>query len=94
MFKLIVSTFLAALLVGCATPATHQAMSITAQDLTAAANPELRGQLQIRNISGGKDTNPLWTSQVDAQGFKAALDKSIAVAGYKAADGAAGGDTR
>ena len=40
----------------------------------------------VGNVTGGKETNPMWTSQVDAQSFKGALDKSVAMAGYKAVD--------
>lgn len=71
---------------GCATPASQQSMSVTTQDMPATLNPSLKGQMVVNNVTGGKETNPMWTSQVDAQGFKGALDKSIAVAGYKASD--------
>jgi hypothetical protein len=90
MLKLLTSLCLAALLVGCATPATQQAMSISAQDVVSTPNPQLKGQLVIGTVSGGKETNPLWSSQVDSEGFKGALDKSIAVAGYQAPNGTSG----
>lgn len=71
---------------GCATPASQQSMSVTMQDLPAKLNSGLKGQVVVGNVTGGKETNPMWTSQVDAQGFKGALDKSIAMAGYKSSD--------
>jgi hypothetical protein len=74
------------LLVGCATPATQQSMSVALQDIPAGLNEKLKGQVTVGSVTGGKETNPMWTSQVDAQSFKGALDKSIALAGYKAAD--------
>jgi hypothetical protein len=87
MIKLLFTCIFVALLAGCATPATQQAMSVTLQGLPAKASPALKGQVSVGNVTGGKETNPLWTSQVDAPSFKGALDKSIALAGYKAADG-------
>lgn len=89
MFKALFSVIAIALLVGCAAPASQQSMSITAQDLPTKVNGKLKGQLAVRTVGGGKETNPLWVSQVDGQGFKGALDKSLAVAGYKVADGSA-----
>jgi hypothetical protein len=86
MFNRLVLIVLVSILAGCATPATQQAMSVSLQDVTTHLNPNLKGQVVINNVIGGKDTNPMWTSQVDAQGFKGALDKSIAIAGYKAND--------
>ena len=78
--------FVVVLLVGCATPATQQSMSVSVQDIPAKLNASLKGQMAVRNVAGGQETNPMWTSKVDAQGFRGALDKSIAVAGYKASD--------
>ncbi len=86
MLRTIVSTLLIALLVGCATSATQQSMSITATDLPTKINSDLKGKVAVSSVTGGKDTNPMWTSQVDGQGFRGALDKSLAVAGYKATD--------
>lgn len=80
------STLAVALLVGCATPASQQSMSVSMQDIPANLNASLKGQIAVRNVTGGKETNPMWTSQVDAQSFRGALDKSIAMAGYKAGD--------
>ena len=79
-------TLVVALLVGCATPASQQAMSVSLQDIPAKLNASLKDQVTVRNVTGGKETNPMWTSQVDAQSFKGALDKSIAIVGYKASD--------
>lgn len=73
-------------LAGCATSATSQAMTIK-PGITAAVNPKLKGQVAIAEVKGGKDTNPLWTSQVDAPGFKKALTDSLAIAGYLAPEG-------
>ena len=86
MIKLFISSVFVVLLIGCASPATQQSMSVAPQDLPSKSNPNLRGQMIVGNVTGGKETNPMWTSQVDAQSFKGALDKSVAMAGYKAVD--------
>ncbi|MBV5347521.1 hypothetical protein JZU46_04820 [bacterium] len=86
MFNKLVLIIFVSILAGCATPASQQAMSVAMQDLPASLNANLKGQVNVNNVTGGKDTNPMWTSQVDTQGFKGALDKSIAMAGYKAND--------
>lgn len=72
----------AAQLTGCATPATPQAMTVkSAQQAPAAA----KGQIRVSEVTGGKDTNPLWTSQIDNVAFKKALEDSLAAANYMAA---------
>lgn len=72
-------------LAGCATPATSQAMTVKPGTM-APANPRLKGQVAIAEVKGGKETNPMWTSQVDAPGFRKALNDSLAIAGYLATD--------
>ncbi len=73
---------------GCATPATSQAMTVK-PGTTAAVNPKFKGALKVGEVTGGKDTNPLWTSQVDNAGFKKALQDSLAISGYLAPDAGA-----
>ncbi len=70
-------------LTGCATPATSQAMTIK-PGTTAPVNPRLKGAIKVAEVTGGKDTNPLWTSQVDNAGFRKALQDSLAISGYLA----------
>jgi hypothetical protein len=70
---------------GCATPATSQAMTVK-PGVVAAVNPKLKGAVAVADVSGGKDTNPLWTSQVDNAGFKKALEDSLNISGYLATD--------
>ena len=63
-------------LTGCATPSNKAAMSISKVE-QAASNPEYLGAFKLGNILGGKETNPLWTSQVSNGSFKAALEDSL-----------------
>lgn len=74
-------------LTGCATSASQNAMSMGIADIPAKLNPELKGNVNIRNVSGGQDTNPLWVSKVDNQGFKSALEQSLIAIGYMAPKG-------
>lgn len=70
---------------GCATSATSQAMTVKPGS-TAAVNPKLKGAVKVMDVTGGKETNPLWTSQVDNESFKKALLDSLAISGYLASD--------
>lgn len=72
------------ILVGCATPANKQAMTVSKFDGNITIDPNLKGKFYVRNVSGGKSTNPLWTSQVGTDDFKHALDHSLEEVGYKA----------
>lgn len=88
--RLVVAAAAAAALLhlgGCATPATSQAMTVKPGAATAPVNPKLKSAVAIADVRGGKDTNPLWTSQVDAAGFRKALTDSLAIAGYLAPEG-------
>lgn len=72
-------------LAGCATSASPQAMTVKA-GAAAPAHPKLKGAIKLGEITGGKETNPMWTSQVDTAGFRKALEDSLANSGYLAAD--------
>ena len=73
-----------AILTGCATPANVGAMSATATPQQRSASTPLRDNVAVRNVSGGKDTNPLWTSQVGNSDFEQALEASLRDAGLLA----------
>lgn len=74
------------ILTACATPATHEGMTVAQSDLPAQLNEALNGAIYVGSVSGGEETNPLWTSEVDAPSFRQALDGSLQVAGYKGAE--------
>lgn len=71
---------------GCATSARTEAMTVQPADI-GMANARLKGSLKMGSVTGGKETNPLWTSQVDDAGFRKALEESLAGSGYLAAPG-------
>ena len=77
--KSVFIVFWAAILAGCATPAAVEKM--------AAAVPATQTSLALKNsvgvadVTGGKETNPMWTSQVSSEGFRQALEQSLENAG-------------
>ena len=86
--KLFLSTFclvsLVLVLPGCATNASPAAMSLNSNELGIKPNAKLKNAVSVRSVTGGKETNPLWTSEVDNTGFKNAITQSVAVVGYAA----------
>ena len=86
MIKIFLSVVAAIIVTGCATPASYQAMSIGIQDVPSSINAKLKGSMVVASVDGGKDTSPLWTSQVDNQNFKSALEQSLIAVGYRSQD--------
>lgn len=78
-FNLIVSTVLLALLTGCATPAAVSNMSVFTSQRTAPA--DLKNAIAVADVTGGRETNPMWISQVSSADFRSALEDSLANAG-------------
>lgn len=62
---------------GCATGANIQGMTYE----RAASGQVLQGQVAVAAITGGKQTSPLWTSQVSSEAFEGALKNSLLKAG-------------
>jgi len=78
----------AAVLGGCASPATLEGMTVVPTDIrSATASAELRDAISIRSVAGGEPTNPLWTSEVGNAEFRAALESSLRNYGVLAEDG-------
>lgn len=86
MLKTSLAVVATAILVGCATPATQQGMLVDRQDVAAPVSAKLKESIYVQSVSGGKDTNPLWTSQVDSKTFKGALETSLSLVGYRSMD--------
>jgi uncharacterized lipoprotein YbaY len=87
MKKLFLISFLvvsAAVLGGCAAPANVGGMSAAATPQQRIANTPLRNSVAVRDVTGGKDTNPMWTSQVGNSEFEQALEASLKDAGLLA----------
>ncbi len=73
-----------ALLAGCASPARVDGMQIRAEHAQLVQPTPLREALALETVSGGEETNPLWTSEVDNSGFHAALENSLKSVGLYA----------
>lgn len=79
---------LAALLAGCATPARVDQMKVDAPPgtRTAITTSVMKQAIAIGQVSGGKDTNPLWVSNISTADFERALQASLESAGLLAPD--------
>jgi hypothetical protein len=68
-----------ALLTACATPARVEQMTVAAPDATrtAIASTAMREAVTLGRVSGGKDTNPLWVSNISSADFEQALQASL-----------------
>jgi hypothetical protein len=68
----------AAVLTGCAAGANPGAMTASVSEQTLLpAGSVLRRAVELGTVSGGRDTNPLWTSQVSDSDFATALRQSL-----------------
>jgi hypothetical protein len=79
---------LVVLLAACATPARVDQMTIDTPDArrTAVASSAMRNAVAIGQVGGGKETNPLWVSNIASADFEAALRASLRSAGLLAID--------
>lgn len=75
-------------LAACASPSRPEFMTVpTTAGLTAAPGDVGYHAVTTVNVSGGHDTNPLWTAQVSDADFKTALEASLTAAGYMGSEG-------
>ena len=90
--KLMLAAGLLAGLAACASNADPGAMAVAPDAAaTTAAQPfpaKFQHAMCVRNVTGGSETNPMWTSQVNDAGFKTALDSSLNSAGLSAGSAA------
>jgi hypothetical protein len=84
--KLITAIVCCSFIYGCATPASPIAMTVSRSDLAERTTAESKHLFEVRNVSGGQETNPLWTSQVDNTGFRDALTQSLSNLGFSPAN--------
>jgi len=55
-----------------------------AQAKSAIATSALRGQIAVKEVTGGRETNPMWVSNVGSSDFERALESSLNRAGLLA----------
>lgn len=68
--------FGSAVMQGCATPASSVNM-VAKVDTRAPREALLKDGINVRNVTGGSDTNPMWMSKVSNEDFKKALEDSL-----------------
>lgn len=78
--KIILISAILTILSGCATPAAKQAMVIKPEAVSIVKQDQ-KGKFNVESVSGGKATNPMWTSQVSKENFEAALKESLLISG-------------
>lgn len=87
IIKRVSALLVLAVLSGCAAaPANKQAMIVSP---VSAVSAEQKGKFVVNSVTGGKATNPFWTSQVSNESFQAALKESLALSGFSAPEGSA-----
>jgi hypothetical protein len=80
MKKLVMILGLTLVLGGCATGARMSAMTVSVKEETIIGSESvLHHAIEIAEVSGGEETNPLWISKVSNQEFRKALENSLSV---------------
>lgn len=75
---------IAIILSGCASPARIEQMRVEGNPDQRIANTQWRKNLAIRDVTGGKETNPMWMSNVGSSEFERALEASLQAVGLLA----------
>ena len=66
------------ILFGCASGATKEGMMYSqSESHLSKFDASLNKQVGVQSVNGGKDTNPLWTSQISNEDFLAAVKDSL-----------------
>jgi hypothetical protein len=68
--------FIIAILTGCAAPAGIEQMSVNAP-IVQSVNSPLKKSVTVTSVTGGRETNPMWSSQVASASFQRALELSL-----------------
>jgi len=75
--KLSAVLFACALLFGCATGAKIDNMTVKPGELSSNYDNALSDGVKISDVTGGKKTNPAWTSEISSEAFSDALKESL-----------------
>lgn len=75
--KFIVSFIALSVLAGCAAPARMESMLAESTAQQRIQETPLRGNVSVKDVTGGNSTNPMWTSEVGTEGFRGALEESL-----------------
>lgn len=78
----------ATMLAGCASPARIDQMTASRTTFgTASIDPKLKSEISVREVTGGRETSPMWTSQVGSAEFRRALENSLQAHGLLGVSG-------
>lgn len=80
-FSIVLILLLLAGLTGCASPARVEQMVAKTPPAQRIASTPMRSNIAVRDVSGGKETNPMWVSNVGNSEFEQALEASLREAG-------------
>lgn len=75
--RLPIFIFLIFFLTGCASSAKVESMIVSGTPEQRIQPTPLRQNISVSDVTGGRETNPMWTSQVNSGGFRAALEESL-----------------
>ena len=78
------------LVTGCASPARVDQMAVSGQPAQRVSATPLRNNVAISDVTGGKETNPMWMSNVGGSEFSMALEESLRNVGLLAPNRQAG----
>ena len=84
LLRTVAVLFVIGLATGCAAPARIDGMVAGHQTHHDPSTSFLQNAITVEQVTGGRDTNPLWTSQVDSTSFRVALERSLDSAGLLA----------
>ena len=78
IIKTLAVLVLSTLTASCAQPARHNLMAApNLMPEVVGSNPSLQSSVSVIDVTGGKDTNPMWTYQVGSSDFRSALERSL-----------------
>jgi hypothetical protein len=90
--KIICTMLVSLLLSACATAPDIEDMVVGAEaGERLAFHQNLQNKIMVTSVEGGDETNPLWTSEIESEGFKSALVESLKAAGLLSAEENAAG---
>ena len=74
---LVIVAIVPTLLAACTSPADTEGMTVTLMAAREPLDHTLKGAICVNNVTGGKETNPLWMIEIDNASFWAALERSL-----------------
>ena len=86
-YRVLYILFISLLLSACATAPDVKDMIVDVEPgQVRTYDPGLENNIAVKSIGGGDETNPLWTSEIETEGFKSALVESLKASGLLSAE--------